>query len=48
MKLIEDLGMREYGTQGCKHRYGLYECPLCHKHFEVATAHAKKGAYYKV
>lgn len=41
MKLIKDLGMQEYGTQGRKQRYGIYECPKCGEHFRCATTHVK-------
>lgn len=37
MKLIEDLGVRQAGEQGYRKSYGLYECPVCHEHFECAT-----------
>jgi hypothetical protein len=47
MKLIEDLGLRPVGTQGQKQRYGLYECPICHKHFEVATNNVRRGSSTK-
>lgn len=47
MMLIEDLGMREYGSQGYKKRYGLYECPICHEHFESQVGHVKSGATTK-
>lgn len=43
MKLIEDLGMHEYGTRGNKTRYGLYECPECLKHFRCATSGVTSG-----
>lgn len=38
MKLIQDLGM-QYATEKSKRkqRYGLYECPICEKHFRVST-----------
>lgn len=44
MKLIEDLGM-VYATQNSKNklRHGIYECPVCSKHFRVATANVKRG-----
>ena len=41
MKLIEDLGIRDMGTY--KVRFGLYECPICFKHFEVRTPSVKSG-----
>lgn len=43
MKLIEDLGLRNIGSQGLKKRFGLYECPGCHKHFEYVTSDVKRG-----
>ena len=33
MKLIQDLGIKNFGTYSKKN--GLYECPICKKHFEV-------------
>ncbi len=44
MKLIKDLGIK-YPTETSKHktRYGLYECPVCLKHFEVMTGNVKSG-----
>lgn len=47
MKLIEDLGMRETGCQGQKTRYGLYECPICHKYFECRVSHVNRGTTTK-
>lgn len=41
MKLIEDLGMHEYGTQGRKKRYAIYECTICKKHFECSVDNVK-------
>ena len=43
MKLIKDIGLKEYGTQGCKIRYGLFECPICKKHFETRLQDVKNG-----
>jgi len=43
MRLIEDLGMRLVGQKEQKMRFGLYECPLCLKHFEVITNRVKQG-----
>lgn len=43
MKLIEDLGTRVTGNKGHKVRYGLYECPACHKHFECQVVIVKSG-----
>ncbi len=44
MKLIKDLDMR-YPTPKSKkkYRYGLYECPMCLKHFETLTKGTKSG-----
>lgn len=42
MKLIKDLGMEyPHNSTKNKYRYGIYECPLCLKHFRVLTASAK-------
>lgn len=44
MKLIKDIGIRisssksKYST-----RFGLYECPICKKHFETQTKSVKSG-----
>lgn len=43
MKLIEDLGMFGVGNKGQKMRFGLYECPVCLKHFKVITNRVKQG-----
>jgi len=43
MQLIEDLGMRPVGTQGRRARFGLYECPVCYKYFEVRASDDKSG-----
>lgn len=43
MLFIEDLGTKEYGTQGKRKRFGLYECPTCKVHFSCATAAVKSG-----
>ena len=43
MRLIEDLGRKEYGTQGQKTRFGLYECPVCLKHFICRCSNVKQG-----
>ena len=45
--LIEDLGRREYGFKGKKTRFGLFECPVCKKHWEVRTADIKNGSTTK-
>lgn len=44
MKLIKDLGMR-LSTPNSKKpvRFGLYECPCCHTHFEVQVQSVKSG-----
>jgi hypothetical protein len=47
MKLIEDLGRKPVGSQGQYTRYGLYECPVCLKHFRVATNSVKGGGATK-
>lgn len=43
MKLIQDLGMKYFGNQGKKTRYGIYECPICLKHFETRSTDVKTG-----
>lgn len=43
MELIEDLGLRPSGDQGRNRRLGLYECPICHKHFECRVDTVKSG-----
>jgi hypothetical protein len=43
MLLVEDLGMRFVGQKGQKMHFGLYECPICLKHFEVITSRVKQG-----
>jgi len=44
MKLIKDLGMLAPKlTSNYKVRYGLYECPICHKHFKTITNSVKRG-----
>ena len=43
MKLIQDLGKKEYGTKGLKESYGIYECPICKKHFETSSRLVKRG-----
>lgn len=42
MKLIKDLGMQEYGTQGKKSRFGIYECECCHVEIRANTADVKR------
>lgn len=41
MQLIKDLGQKDFGTY--KRRMGLYECPVCKKHFETITTSVKNG-----
>ena len=36
MKLIKDLGMKEYGFQGLRKKMCLYECPKCLNFFEAS------------
>ncbi len=38
MKLIKDLG-----TDRTYHRRGIYECPVCAKHFEAFTTNVNRG-----
>ena len=48
MKLIQDLGM-QFATEKSKHkaRYGIYECPICLKHYRACTTQVKSGAITK-
>lgn len=41
MQLIKDLGQKDFGKY--KKRIGLYECPICKKHFETTTENVKAG-----
>ena len=41
MKLIQDLGVKDFGTY--QKRTGLYECPICKKHFETKTNIVKRS-----
>lgn len=43
MKLVEWLGARPVGSKGQKHCFGLYECPICHDHFECRVCNIKSG-----
>jgi hypothetical protein len=43
MKLLQDLGLLEYGSKGKRMTYGIYECPICYKGFKCATSRIKKG-----
>jgi len=44
MKLIKNLGMQyPKETSKRKQRYGLYECPICFKHFRTMTASVNSG-----
>ena len=45
--LIKDLGCKPYGFKGKKTRFGLYECPICKKQWEVRTADVKNGSTTK-
>ena len=48
MKLIKDIGMKYYNEHSNrKHRFGIYECPICLKHFETQSAHVKNGSSTK-
>lgn len=42
-RLIQDLGMKYFGNQGKKTRYGFFECPICFKNFETRTTDVKIG-----
>lgn len=41
MKLIQDLGILQIGKY--KKRFGIYECPICKKHFKVDSSNVKSG-----
>ncbi len=41
MKLIQDLGIKSLGIYN--RRVGIYECPICKKHYEVQFASVKSG-----
>lgn len=43
MRLIEDLGRLQYGNNGHKMRYGIYECPVCLEHFKCSTTAVNTG-----
>ena len=43
MKLIQDLGTRPQGKDKIfMRRFGIYECPICKKHFETSTNSVKQ------
>lgn len=42
--LIEDLGMLEYGSNGNKSRFGIFECIDCKKHFRTRFSAIKIGS----
>lgn len=42
MKLIKDFGVIDVGRKQ-PIRFGLYECPICKKHFKARTANIKSG-----
>ena len=42
MELIQDLGIKAR-KGGYRERFGLNECPICKKHFEVSTKSVKRG-----
>lgn len=44
MKLIKDLG-RQYQTENSKQKklFGVYECPMCFKHFRACSYDVKNG-----
>ena len=48
MKLIQDLGM-QFATEKSKkkRRYGIYECPICLKHYRACPTSVKRGAITK-
>lgn len=43
MELVEDLGLKIYGNQGLKRRYGIYKCPECSESNIHATSDVKNG-----
>ena len=47
-KLLKDLG-QQYASKTAKrkHRYGLYECPICKNPYRTMTSHIKSGASSK-
>ena len=42
MKLILDLGIKSRNS-GYKERFGLFECPICKKHFETSFKSVKNN-----
>lgn len=42
MKLIQDLGYLEYGTQKRKAHYGIFECPKCNDKVKTTFDHVKR------
>ncbi len=42
MKVVEELGMQEYGTKGKKTRFAIYECDKCKTHTRIAVGDYKK------
>lgn len=47
MKLIKYIDKKHYGNQGRTAIFGIYECPVCKKHFEVRTDNVKSGSSTK-
>lgn len=43
MKLLENLGLLEYGTKGKRMTYGIYECPVCGNGFKAVSSRIQKG-----
>ena len=41
IKILKDLGMLEFGSQGYKRRYCIYECPSCKKEIKVGVVDLK-------
>ena len=42
-KLIQDLGRMPFGNGKYITRFGIFECPLCGKHFRANTGSVKRG-----
>lgn len=43
MKLIQDLGYLEYGNQGRKTKYGIFECPKCKCEIKTTFDNVKRN-----
>jgi len=47
MNVVKDLGMINVGQRGQKQRFGIFECPICLKHFKRNIQIAKKTSMCK-